>query len=143
MVVLVPFFRSKPIRDDKWHHLVVTFGDSPKSFKLYLDGLLQNDPVIHSSGLISMHLEEPSLGALTGTSAFPGFGSYMGLLDELRIYDRGLDQNEVTKVFEGDFLNDGFIDFLAIEKPIVETQSPIDVTPSAGSHESRGSINWG
>ena len=54
----------------------------------------------------------------------------MGWLDELRIYDRGLDQNEVTRVFEGDFLNDGFIDFLAIEKPVVETQSPIDVTPS-------------
>ena len=39
------------IKDDQWHHLVVTFGDSPKSFKMYLDGMLNGDPFIHSSEL--------------------------------------------------------------------------------------------
>ena len=40
---------EQSIRDDNWHHLTVTFGDSPKSFKLYLNGLLQNEPVVHST----------------------------------------------------------------------------------------------
>ena len=105
-------------------------GDSPKAFKLYIDGAIQNQPVIHSSGTISLHLEEPSLGALVGTTSFPGYGNYMGSLDELRIYDRGLDANEVQNIFDGDFLNDGFLDFLAIEKPQILTQTAIDVTPA-------------
>ena len=59
------------IRDDQWHHLVVTFGDSPKSFKMYLDGLLNGDPSIHSSGVISLHLEDPSSVQLTVLPYFP------------------------------------------------------------------------
>ena len=73
------------IRDDQWHHLVVTFGDSPKSFKMYLDGILNGDPSIHSSGVISLHLEDPSLGAVNGSSLFPSYGNYRGFFDELRI----------------------------------------------------------
>jgi hypothetical protein len=121
---------EQSIRDNNWHHLTVTFGDSPKSFKLYLNGLLQNEPVVHSTGLISMHIEEPSLGSATGTSSFSGYGKFMGTLDELRIYGRGLDANEVASIYAGDFVNDGFLDFYAIEKPVVITQSPLDVTPS-------------
>ena len=80
--------------------------------------------------MVSIHLEEPSLGAPTGTSGYPGYGKYVGSVDELRIYDRGLDASEVLKVFDGDFLNDGFLDFLAIEKPQIITQTAIDVTPT-------------
>ena len=118
------------IRDDQWHHLVVTFGDSPKSFKMYLDGLLNGDPSIHSSGVISLHLEDPSLGAVNGSSLFPGYGNYRGFFDELRIYDRGIDEFEVTQVFDGDSENEGFLDFLAIEKPSIITLSAVDVMPT-------------
>ena len=69
---------EQTVRDDAWHHMVVTFGDSPKAFKLYLDGVLQNQPVVHSSGMVSIHLEEPSLGSPVGTSAFPGMATTRG-----------------------------------------------------------------
>ena len=36
----------------------------------------------------------------------------------------------MLNIFEGDFRNDGFLDFLAIEKPQILTQTAIDVTPS-------------
>ena len=63
-------FSESSIRDGSWHHVAVTFGDSPKVFKLYLDGELMNAPVIHAAGVISLHAEEPSLGAISGTSFF-------------------------------------------------------------------------
>ena len=28
---------ESPVRDNQWHHLVVTFGDLPKIMKMYLD----------------------------------------------------------------------------------------------------------
>ena len=126
-------FSENSIRDGAWHHLVVTFGDSPKAFKMYLDGQLMNQPVIHSSGVISLHLDDPSLGAISGTSLFPGYGFYKGFLDDLRIYERGLDAVEVVNVFEGDFTNNGYLDFLAIEKPEIVTKSAIDVSPDGAT----------
>ena len=73
-------FSENSIRDGAWHHLVVTFGDSPKAFKMYLDGQLMNQPVIHSSGVISLHLDDPSLGAISGS--LPEW-FYKGFLDDL------------------------------------------------------------
>ena len=126
-------FSENSIRDGAWHHLVVTFGDSPKAFKMYLNGQLMNQPVIHSSGVISLHLDDPSLGAISDTSLFPGYGFYKGFLDDLRIYERGLDAVEVVNVFEGDFTNNGYLDFLAIEKPEIVTKSAIDVSPDGAT----------
>ena len=60
---------------------------------------------------------DPSLGAVNGSSLFPGYGNYRGFFDELRIYDRGIDEFEVTQVFD-DTENEGFLDFLAIEKQL-------------------------
>ena len=118
------------IKDDQWHHAIVTYGDSPKTLKLYLDGNLQGTPALLEYPMVSLHPEIPSFGSMNGTSLFTGFGNYQGLIDELRIYDRGLISQEVAKVFNGDSQNDGFIEFLAIQKPIVQTKTPIDILPN-------------
>ena len=88
-----------------------------------------------------MHLEEPSLGSATGTSRFSGYGKFMGAMDELRIYGRGLNANEVSKIHSGDFVNQGFLDFYAIEKPVVFTQSPLDNDSFSSNHASGGTIH--
>ena len=121
---------ESPIRDNQWHHLVVTFGDLPKIMKMYLDDSLQGNPVVHSSSFISTHLEKPSLGGLTGTSSFPSYGSFLGNVDELRIYDRGLTNVEVSEVYNGDYTNNGSLDFLAIRKASVFAVSAVDVMPT-------------
>ena len=118
------------VKDGNWHHAIITYGDSPKTLKLYLDGNLQGAPALLDYSMISLHPETPSFGAINGTSLFNGFGNYQGLIDELRIYDRGLISQEVDQVFNGDSQNDGFLEFLAIEKPIVQTKSAIDILPS-------------
>ena len=121
---------SVNVKDDQWHHVIVTFGDSPKTLKLYLDGTLQGNPALLDYPMISLHAEMPTFGAVTGTSQFAGFGNYKGDLDELRIYDRGITNGEAGSVFNGDSLNQGFLEFRAIEKPVVLTKSPIDILPT-------------
>ena len=41
--------------------------------------------------------------------------------------------HEVVNVFEGDFTNNGYLDFLAIEKPEIVTKSAIDVSPDGAT----------
>ena len=67
---------------------------------------------------------------MEATSAFPNhFGFYKGDIDEVRIYDRGLGIDEVEKIYAGDFQNEGFIDFIAIDKPVITTLKPSGVLP--------------
>ena len=118
------------INDDQWHHVIVTFGDSPKTFKLYVDGVLKAGPVLLPESTVSLHQEVPSFGVSQGTSLYPGYGYFKGQLDDFRVYDRGLPDTEVAHIFSGDVPNDGFLEFLGIEKSGVETINPIDVMPS-------------
>ena len=118
------------VKDDQWHHAIITFGDSPKTLKLYLDGILQGTPTLLDYSMVSLHAEPPSFGSTSGSSVYSGFGNYKGLLDELRIYDRGLVEGDVNLIFNGDSLNQGFLEFRAIEKPVVLTKSALGVLPT-------------
>ena len=73
---------------------------------------------------------DPVLRFDPGNALYPTFGFFKGQLDEFRVYDRGLDESEVLEIVAGDAPNDGFLEFLGIERPIVETRNPIDVMPT-------------
>ena len=53
------------------------------------------------------------------------------------IYDRGLDAGEVAEIFEGDYTTNGYLDFLAIDKPDIITKSAIDVSPGGATYGSK------
>ena len=99
------------ISGEEWSHLLVSFGESPKSFNLFLNGNLEDGPILlNSSSTISGQTQKPRIGNMEATSAFPNhFGFYKGDIDEVRIYDRGLGIDEVEKIYAGDFQNEGFI----------------------------------
>ena len=69
------------MNDNRWHHLVHTFGSNIGGQKLYLDGVL---------------LDSTSATALW-TTPRPGvnFGQFKGSIDDTRLYDRGLTEAEV------------------------------------------------
>ena len=98
---------------------------------LYLDGILVDGPrLLNGSSTISSQSDKPCFGDSVGTSGYPAYGNYKGMVDELRIYGRGLTGLEVSQVYQGDFSNKGFLEFLAIDKPIVATRKPTGVLPS-------------
>ena len=122
---------SSALSEDQWQHLVVSFGESPKSFSLYLNGTLQSGPVyLQTSSTISGQNDKPLIGKIEGTSVLPSYyGNYKGEIDEVRIYDRGLGSDEVQAIYNGDFQNEGFLEFIAIEKPVISTLRPSGVLP--------------
>ena len=121
---------AQSVKDSKWHHVVVSFGDSPRTLTLYVDGVQQGESAILEYSTISLHPETPSFGMTQGSNVFDNYGNYQGSLDNLRVYDRGLSKREVESIFLGDSPNDGFIEFIAIEKPTIRTLSPTDVLPT-------------
>ncbi|MBC8348793.1 MAG: putative Ig domain-containing protein, partial [Verrucomicrobia bacterium] len=117
------------LADDRWHHAAVTFGDSPKAFKLYVDGAISGSSQLFGSAILPAHADPPAIGKTIGTAVFNGLGNFKGLLDEFRIYDRGLTQEEVTQVYDGDMINTGVVSLHAIELPQIVTTPATDVFP--------------
>ena len=77
-------------RDDAWHHIVVTFDGSQG--KLYLDGVNYVD--IPVSGELSSEEEPLHIGDGRDERHFSG------AVDEARIYNRALSEDEVVQNFE-------------------------------------------
>ncbi|EPR65303.1 LamG-like jellyroll fold domain-containing protein [Cyclobacterium qasimii] len=82
-----------PFKSGKWTHIVITYSEintNKSSSKLYLDGQLKgavegvNDPFTW---------EEENAKIMLGLS-------YVGLMDELTVFDKVLDSNEVKFVYE-------------------------------------------
>ena len=53
------------------------------------------------------------------------------MIDDLRIYDRGLSENEINQLFLGDVNNSGVIEYRAVKKPEVRTLSALDARPQS------------
>ncbi len=118
--------------DDNWHHFGVSYGENPGVLKLYLDGQLVDGPVsLQGSETIPSHDETPAVGAPQGTFSLDNFGNFNGLIDDLRVYDRGLTAEEMSKLFLGDVNNSGVIEYRAIQKPAVRTLSALDARPQS------------
>ena len=89
------FSGSTPLNDGRWHHLVHTFGGNTGAQKIYLDGAL----------MVSGRLTELST-AQTGVDiggCDPSFiypCTFSGSIDDVRLFDRGLTQQEVQALFE-------------------------------------------
>ena len=85
------------INDDRWHHVaaVVDGGDPPNlhdNVKLYVDGL---QPAIHDIGLLDLWPVD------TGREMNVTIGRrFNGLIDEVRLYDRALRDDEVMVLFQ-------------------------------------------
>ncbi len=73
--------------DDQWHHLACVLNRANNTWKLYIDGKLQNTADASS-------LSTTDLNAAGGVniSASP---AYLGLIDDLKVYSSALTDNEV------------------------------------------------
>ena len=80
----------------RWYHLVGVRDDASGTYTLYVDG--------NKEGSLSQCLGDPSSGPLAvGRAKFNGENVDFlgGSVDDVRVYDRPLDDAEVTELFEG------------------------------------------
>jgi general stress protein YciG len=81
---------DRPINDGSWHHVVLTYDENTGEAKLYIDGKL-NDTATTDTGGTSMSFDE--IGRIENTGA-----SFDGKLDEVRSYDRVLDDADAEEL---------------------------------------------
>ena len=76
----------------------------PKSLSLFLDGALEDGPVLlKSAPRYQVKVKNPEWVKWKGPPFPSDYGFFKGEIDEVRIYDRGLGTGEVTEIYEGDF----------------------------------------
>ena len=91
------FYMNPETDDDEWHHVAVVLQDAElpnlhDDVTLYLDGV---EAEIHDIGLLDLWPIQ------TGDDLDVRIGRrFNGLLDDLRIYDRALAENEIKALFE-------------------------------------------
>ncbi|MBN2238842.1 MAG: hypothetical protein JW712_03635 [Dehalococcoidales bacterium] len=84
---------GEPLNDNDWHCLAVTYDGY--TARLYIDGVFARQTNPSSTYCPPVH----SLPLYLGGSA--NLFNYEGLLDEVRIYDRVLDADEIARLYNG------------------------------------------
>jgi hypothetical protein len=84
------------VNDDLWHHAAATFDG--KTLKLFVDGALQQQSAA-VSGELSANAHELTIGMhRSAPSSQDKEVSFDGLIDEVRLFNRPLETNEVKRV---------------------------------------------
>lgn len=90
---------SAPFDSISWHHFVYSYNDSEKCVRTFLDNIMIDSILITSaSGYNDLETIPIYLGArpnYQGSTAF----FFNGLMDDIRIYNRALNQTEITSLF--------------------------------------------
>jgi hypothetical protein len=86
-----PACSASPLNDDAWHHLAGLYSGTDSSITLYVDGVVQTKTGVKG------HADVAILSPLIFGGASPVF--YAGSLDDIRIYNRVLTQNEILGVY--------------------------------------------
>lgn len=79
-------------QSNEWYHLVTTYTSSSNSWKIYIDGSLNNQ-TIFGVGLFDK-TNNWQIGYAYGGTGFNGS------IDEVRIYNRALSEDEVTRLYQ-------------------------------------------
>jgi len=91
--VIGDFGSGKVVDDDTFHHLVVTYNGSTTTF--YLDGFK-----VYKESTTGVYVDETAqffIGRQTHTAH--GKMSFKGVIDEVRIYNRALSENEIQQLY--------------------------------------------
>jgi len=85
------------INDDTWHLATATL--SANGMKLYVDGVLTDEKSIPVSGANYIGYWKMAYGSLEGWPAKPESLYFEGSLDDVRIYNRALNMDEIETIY--------------------------------------------
>ena len=83
------------LEDDAWHHVACSYDGS--NIRVYVDGGAAEGTTAFSAGLGQQ--DEP---IIIGKDPLSAAREFSGLIDEVRVYNRALSQNEITTIANGD-----------------------------------------
>ncbi len=91
---------SVSVADGQWHHVAAVLADdgspSVNEIKLYVDGFPQSTTYSSTQPIDTLAGQDVQLGAVYNGTAQASF--FNGLLDEVRIYNLGLDGNQIYRL---------------------------------------------
>lgn len=109
---------NRSISDGNWHHVVAVRNAADKNNYLYIDGLLESSvPTTYTGGFASTNLV--SIGSYIGTH------HYVGILDELAIYDSALPAATIEQHYQNGLAGLGYCPESTSETPPQITSSPV------------------
>jgi len=87
---------TTPIKDDQWHHIAGVYDIDTGTAYLYVDGVLDTDPLVTSGNIKDS----------TGTPLYIGRDPsdvrfWNGLIDEVVLYNRALEEAEIQELVSG------------------------------------------
>jgi len=86
----------------KWIHLAVTYDSKEKKAVFYVDGKAVKQQQYQKA--LPVHFNEFCIGSWAGRERF-----FNGLMDEICIYKRSINTNEIGKLFKGEVVSDGLL----------------------------------
>lgn len=98
-------FPLKTMKSGQWHHLAVTISREENRVRVYLDGQKTGDLVYTEQSQTGPILSQPTteplrIGKRKDADFDPGSNNYFnGSLDEIRIYNRALKDDEIKRVY--------------------------------------------
>ena len=89
--------------------------------------------LLHSlvMGLFLLTRMYPQSEHIKEVFALDGFGGFLGTIDDVRIYDRGISANEISQVFAGDANETGLVEYRVVEKPQISTLPAMEARPQS------------
>ena len=128
---------NRDIITNTWYHASITFSHNTtinNTIKLYLDGILESTTI--APDFITPGLTISSLGFELNETDVPKSYHFDGTLDDVRIYNRALSQEEISQLYSS-AANSPVVDHFDIKAtdgtPLVSQQinTPFDITITA------------
>jgi len=116
--VHTPAIGATDIRDGSWHHIVVSF-DRGNNVAAYIDGNIEGAKAISS---IQGSVTSPIDLYIGDSSLNPGTSYFKGSIDDVRIYNKALTSDEVTRLYNSGRGTESY--------PAVYTAFPFEIEPT-------------
>jgi hypothetical protein len=89
------------LNDGEWHFVAGTYCNIDKTIKIYIDGEFNDEDSWASSLMHDPDLYDWIIGARSSSFVYPHHDPhwYKGLIDEVRIYDRALSEEEIEDLY--------------------------------------------
>jgi len=91
-----PILGTTTIQNNRWYHAVVTYDGT--TWKLYLNGNLDNSARVRATPRYDS-IHDIGIGTAFNSVGNPG-GYFNGIIDEVRIYNRALSEEEIRALYE-------------------------------------------